>query len=197
MAQFNPADYETVAERITRFYKDHKDGRIVTENVTTSTDRAVSTWVVKASVYLPMYEIWDDAGAPENPENGWYLKATGYAFEVDGSGGANKTSALENAETSAIGRCLANAGYSGDRRATREEMQKVERDKTPQAAPIFTEKIAASIIKKITDVTTVVELRKLWVANAQVLDIGFVNSLGDQVTLKTFFTNKAAELEGK
>lgn len=56
-----------------------------------------------------------------------YLKATGWAFEIDGQGMANKTSALENAETSAIGRALANAGYSGNKRASREEMVKVAR----------------------------------------------------------------------
>ena len=59
-------------------------------------------------------------------------KATGLAFEIDGAGMANKTSALENAETSAIGRALANAGYSGDKRATREEMSKVKRDVSVQ-----------------------------------------------------------------
>jgi hypothetical protein len=46
---------------------------------------------------------------------------------------ANKTSALENAETSSTGRALANAGYSGNKRTTREEMAKVERDVTPAA----------------------------------------------------------------
>jgi hypothetical protein len=55
------------------------------------------------------------------------LKSTGLAFEIDGQGMANKTSALENAETSAIGRALANAGYSGNKRASREEMAKVAR----------------------------------------------------------------------
>jgi hypothetical protein len=54
-------------------------------------------------------------------------KATGYAVEVDGTGGANNGSALENAETSAIGRALANMNLSGNKRASREEMQKVER----------------------------------------------------------------------
>ena len=46
-------------------------------------------------------------------------------FRSDGTGMANKTSALENAETSAVGRALAQAGYSGSRRTTREEMAKV------------------------------------------------------------------------
>jgi hypothetical protein len=120
MAQFNPADYETVAERIARFLKDNVDGRIVTKNITQDYDRAVLVWIVQAWVFLNS----DDQarGLP---------KATGLAFEVDGTGMANKTSALENAETSAIGRALANAGYSGDKRATREEMNKVNRGATP------------------------------------------------------------------
>ena len=119
MAGFNLQDYETVEERIRRFYKDNPDGRIITDNQTTLQDRQVSTWVVKASVYLD-----DQTDKP---------KATGLAFEVDGQGMANKTSALENAETSAIGRALANAGYSGNKRTSRQEMEKVQRGATPKA----------------------------------------------------------------
>jgi len=58
-------------------------------------------------------------------------KATGLAFEVDGVGIPQKSSALEVCETSSIGRALANAGYSGDKRASREEMSKVNRGVTP------------------------------------------------------------------
>lgn len=118
MAHFNPAEYETVAERITRFYKENKDGRIITHNLTLQHDRALATWVVKAEIYL----------SSDDQAKG-LVKATGLAFEIDGVGMANKTSALENAETSAIGRALANAGYSGDKkqRATVEEMSKVTR----------------------------------------------------------------------
>lgn len=119
MAQFNLNDYETVEERIRRFYKDNKTGRIITENITTLQDRQVGTWVVQANVYLN-----DETDKP---------RATGLAFEIDGQGMANKTSALENAETSAIGRALANAGYSGNKRVTREEMAKVARAQTPKA----------------------------------------------------------------
>lgn len=122
MAAFNPADYETVAERIKRFYADHPEGRIITKNLTTKQDRLASTWVVKASIFIPNPQWGDDRVYEE-----YVLKATGLAFEVDGQGMANKTSALENAETSAIGRALANAGYSGDKRASREEMEKVAR----------------------------------------------------------------------
>jgi poly-gamma-glutamate capsule biosynthesis protein CapA/YwtB (metallophosphatase superfamily) len=118
MAAFNPADYETVEQRLFRAYGDHPEMRVITENLTSAQDRQVSTWVVKA-------EIWF------MDESGPFLKATGHAFEIDGQGMANKTSALENAETSAIGRALANAGYSGNKRASREEMEKVARANTP------------------------------------------------------------------
>ena len=122
MAAFNPAEYETVADRIARFYRDNPDGRIITQNITQQHDRAISTWVVQAWIYL----------TSEDQRNG-LAKATGLAFEVDGVGMANKTSALENAETSCIGRALANAGYSGDKkqRATAEEMSKVAKGVTP------------------------------------------------------------------
>jgi len=120
MAQFNLAEYETVAERIVRFYKDNADGRIITRNITTATDRAISTWVVQAYIYL---------NAEDQKNN--LPKATGLAFEIDGAGMAQKTSALEVCETSAIGRALANANYSGDKRATREEMTKVAKGISP------------------------------------------------------------------
>lgn len=123
MANFNLADYETVEERIRRFYADNPQGRIITKNLTTEADRSRSQWVVQAKIYLPsMREATDFKW-----QDDYILKATGLAFEVDGVGMANKTSALENAETSAIGRALANAGYSGNKRASREEMEKVAR----------------------------------------------------------------------
>jgi len=131
MASFNLNDYETVEERIRRFYNDNPDGRIITKNKTTPTDRAVSTWVVKAEIWLPTES--------DKALTDCYLKATGYAFEIDGVGMANKTSALENAETSAIGRALANAGYSGNKRTSREEMAKVAKGQTPGKRDFLTE----------------------------------------------------------
>jgi hypothetical protein len=119
MAMFNLEDYETVEERIRRVYSDYPDARILTINETTPADRAALTWIIRAELWLV-----DADGLP-------FLKSSGYAFEIDGTGGANKTSALENAETSAIGRALANGGYSGNKRASREEMQKVQAGKTP------------------------------------------------------------------
>src|SRR6056297_737063 len=116
MARFNLADYETVEERIKRFYTDHPDGRIITENETLPEYRSEKVWVMKALVFESGEDV--ERGCP---------KATGYAFEIDGTGMANQSSALENCETSAIGRALANANYSGNKRTSREEMEKVQR----------------------------------------------------------------------
>lgn len=119
MARFNLDDYETVEARIKRFYEAYPDGRIQTEwessYTVTGEQNQRNIWVIKAYVYLT-------AGDQANK----LPKATGYAFEIDGTGGANNTSALENAETSAIGRALANMNLSGNKRASREEMQKVQ-----------------------------------------------------------------------
>jgi hypothetical protein len=116
MARFNLADYETVEERIKRFYGDWPDGRILTENETIPAYRDEKIWVVRALVFLSGEDV--ERGCP---------KASGLAYEVDSATGPQAASALEVCETSAIGRALANAGYSGNKRASREEMEKVQR----------------------------------------------------------------------
>ena len=121
MAAFDPSQYETVDSRIKRFYQDHPNGRITTELVDAVGEVGKTRWIVKAFVWRDRVE-----GEPDG---------TGYAFEVDGTGMANRTSALENGETSAIGRALANIGYSGDKRASREEMVKANRPAEPSMTP--------------------------------------------------------------
>lgn len=110
MPKFDVNSYETVDERLRRFWADNTNGRVSTQLVRVDGDVGSTRWVTRAEVYR-------DA-ADEFPAG------TGYAFEVDGTGMANQSSALENCETSAIGRALANAGYSGDKRANRQEMMK-------------------------------------------------------------------------
>lgn len=94
---WNPAEYATVAERITAFYAAFPFGRIVTE-LAARTDRQVT---FKASVYRSVEET--------------HPAATGWASEREGDGDVNAVACLENAETSAVGRALANLGFSASR----------------------------------------------------------------------------------
>jgi hypothetical protein len=105
---FNLADYEPVEVRLEKFINDHKNFRISTE-----------LEVVEATRYIVKAYLFKDA----SDSVAW---ATGYAEETVTSRGVNQTSALENCETSAIGRALANAGYAPKgKRPSREEMSKV------------------------------------------------------------------------
>jgi hypothetical protein len=106
---FNLDDYETVEERLVKFWKDHPDGQIHTKVLEHTTAR----FIVEASIYRT-----------EADSRPW---TTGLAEETVQGRGVNATSALENCETSAIGRALANAGYATKgKRASREEMSKVK-----------------------------------------------------------------------
>jgi hypothetical protein len=105
---FNLADYETVEVRLEKFIKDYPDFRISTELEVCEKDR----YIVKA--YLFKTAQCSSAFS------------TGLAEEKVTDRGVNQTSALENCETSAIGRALANAGYAAKgKRPSREEMSKV------------------------------------------------------------------------
>lgn len=127
---FNLEDYETVEERLVKFWKEHPDGRISTTLVESTLQR----FIVQASVFRT--EV--DAQA-------W---TTGYAEETVSTRGVNSTSALENCETSAIGRALANAGYvTKGKRPSREEMSKV---KANEPKP-FAEKLADKITMPVED----------------------------------------------
>ena len=106
---FNLDDYEPVASRLDRFLKAHPDARVITDLVHYLSDVAV----FKCELWL----------------NGEII-ATGWAEEIRGQGNVNKTSHVENCETGAVGRALANAGLSGSdfaKRPSREEMGKVQR----------------------------------------------------------------------
>ena len=116
MGFFNLEDYETVEERLVKFWKDNPEGRILT----TLLEVSASRFIVRAEVYR----------GSESP-----IWATGLAEETVQGRGVNATSALENCETSAIGRALANAGYATKgKRASREEMSKVAAKNVAQSA---------------------------------------------------------------
>ena len=106
--RFDLSQYATVEERLVKFWQDHPDGAIITEIA----HREGDTIIFKAYIYF---------------ERGGELVSTGFAEEIKDASPVNKTSYVENAETSAIGRGLANANYAMKKRPSREEMQKAER----------------------------------------------------------------------
>ena len=116
---FNLDDYEPVAARLDRWLAEKLAGY----NASTNDYPRVLTRMVSepgADICVIRAELW----LGEN------LIATGYAEEVRGAGNVNRTSHVENCETSAIGRALANCGMAGSdmtKRPSREEMSKVQR----------------------------------------------------------------------
>lgn len=62
-----------------------------------------------------------------------FTVGTGHAWEVIGEGHVNKTSALENAETSAIGRALASMGFHGGEYASGNELRDKPENPTTEA----------------------------------------------------------------
>jgi hypothetical protein len=102
--------------------------------------------------------FWDDRGICVKAflYDGERLMSTGYAHEVPGQGSVNRTSALENCETSAVGRALANLDIRGpvgdEPRPSREEMVKSHRlaepDEPRPMTGVATEK-QVGLIKKL------------------------------------------------
>jgi hypothetical protein len=116
MAHFDLSLYETVAQRLVRWWTEYPDGRIITS----IHHYDGSTIIMRAECY----------------NNDDRLIATGYAEEVFGNSPVNKTSFLENCETSAIGRAISNSriGHTGER-ASSTEMEKVNRVNSEPARP--------------------------------------------------------------
>ena len=113
---FDLSQYEPVAARHSRWLEQHPNGRTITHMVSTP---GADICVIRAELWLEDVCI-----------------ATGYAEEVRGAGNVNRTSHVENCETSAVGRALANAGMAGSdvsKRPSSEEMSKVQR-----SAPVKT-----------------------------------------------------------
>jgi hypothetical protein len=95
-------EYKTVALRVGEFREAHPDWTIETELVSLDEKTVVMRALIKA-----------DTGR---------LISTGYAEESRTSSQINKTSALENCETSAVGRALAFFGLAGSEIASADEV---------------------------------------------------------------------------
>jgi len=107
---FDLSNYETVDERLHKWWKEFPDGRLETEVVEASNTRFI--------VICRLFRTEID----QKPY------ATGIASETVSDRGVNANFALPNCETSAIGRAISNAGLSAKgKRPSREEMASVNK----------------------------------------------------------------------
>jgi hypothetical protein len=119
---FNLDDYEPVAARLDRWLHAKIAGY---EASTNDFPRLITRMISQpgADICVIRAELW----------LGEMLISTGYAEEIRDTSGkrtVNSSSHVENCETSAIGRALANCGMAGSdmsKRPSREEMSKVQR----------------------------------------------------------------------
>lgn len=137
MARFNLDDYIDVAERIEQFYEKYPNGRLHTELLN------VAGWNGKQTQFIVKSYAYD----------GDTLLSTGLAEESFGNSGPNQTSALENAETSSLGRCISNLGFQTTRngkrqRPSRQEMEKVQRGAEPDYLTEMRKMLAAKFAEQ-------------------------------------------------
>ena len=118
MAHFDLSLYETVAQRLERFWTAYPHGQIIT-----------TMMHYDASTVIFRCECLDNDGR---------MISQGWAEEVMGNSPVNKTSFLENCETSSVGRAISNGplGHTGER-ASVTEMEKVNRVNSTPAPDTF------------------------------------------------------------
>ena len=143
--------YVTVNSRLTYFRQNYEGYSLISEIV--SNENGIC--VIKAT-------ISDETGK---------VLATGHAFEKEGSTFINKTSHIENCETSAWGRCLANLGIGVDAAvASYEEVanaviqQKSPKEKRVKESVCATEQTISKndIEALLQDCSTKDEVREVW-----------------------------------
>ena len=109
---FDLSNYETVEQRLVRWWAAYPDGRIQTTMLNYTENVCV--------FYAQLYAHKEDT----------HPISTGYAEEVKTDRGVNATSFVENCETSSIGRAISNCpiqSQGNGSRPSRQEMEKVAR----------------------------------------------------------------------
>jgi len=140
MAKFNLENYETVEDRLKAFWNDNPNARISTEVVHMTDDGTCVTII--AHVFK---QAEDDKPV-----------TTGIAQETKGQGGfANTDAWVENCETSAIGRALANWKYQGSNkpRPSQQEMMKVGNDERVKVTKVDKRKKENKETQDVKDIT--------------------------------------------
>jgi len=175
--RFNLEDYDTVESRIKKFWEQFPNGRIHTQVIHNDGSR----FIVQAWIYTDREDE--------------RCVTSGMAEEIVGSSMVTKTSALEVCETSAIGRALANFIFSGNKRPSREEMEKVERyEKNPRKHEVRTltpEELTRieKVLEEIYAINEIPVLRKIWTDEKDFLDIKVKGT-----TLKDALNKRVQEL---
>tara|TARA_R100000353_G_scaffold18293_2_gene16920 strand:- start:8752 stop:9333 length:582 start_codon:yes stop_codon:yes gene_type:complete len=184
---FNLKDYALVNDRIKEFHNMYPYGMIVTkvievtQVIDTPTGEQCNEYRIQATVTPNVLEV---------PER--YF--TGTAAERDNTGFVNKTSAMENCETSAVGRALANMGIGADFAiASKEE---VENAKAKQA--VFKPKV-----KELTEIDTLAKKcekaqvipEEAYLAYTKKRESGFYDTVARVKTAKKYFEDQLKEAE--
>mgnify|MGYP001318681152 CR=1 FL=1 len=176
MPKFDLNNYETVEDRLKVFWKDYPEGRIETEILHITPDGTCVT------IQANLFKQGEDARPV----------ATGIAQETKGQGGfANADAWMENCETSAIGRALANWKYQGSSkpRPSREEMSKVQVEKKPVKKPTKQEQAA---MEKVADemVSETTEGKNAKQLNQVISGFGFSKDVADTYKEQAFKESK-------
>lgn len=165
-------EYKTVAKRVDEFRKTHKQELGIQTNLVSIDERTV---VIKAEII--------------NKEG--FVIATGYAEENRQSSTINKTSALENCETSAIGRALANFGLAGGEYASADEVAQAI---SQQNQPKFVKKYGMDFEEIQAHLDTLDDKASVD-AYAKELKAKYPNSTeGQNYHIRTMFERKLKEL---
>lgn len=122
MSKFDLDNYETVDERIHKFWKMYPNGSITTDLFSETRADNRLEWICKASIKTNVNES---------------VLVTGWATEYEGANKFAPTNAPELAETSAIGRALANLGLSkvGERASKEEVASARSKEAAPKTMP--------------------------------------------------------------
>ena len=152
-------EYLTVAYRVKQFRVDHPDWQIHTDIIHMDDDRVV----VRA-------EICDSAGV---------TVASGHAEEKRSASQINQTSALENCESSAVGRALAFAGYGGSEIASADEVQNAIYQQENKTSPRV-----EKMTKAVMTCGSLEELKVVW---------GAMNE-EDRKAMKSIFTKRREQV---
>ena len=158
-------EYKTVALRVSEFRKGYSidDGWGI----------ETQCYAVDAQTVIMRAIITDPEGR---------LVATGYAEEERSQRGINSTSALENAETSAIGRALAAAGFAGTEYASADEVaqavskQASNKSSTPGQPSQKQKNFAWALIKKLPE-----DKQEAYIKRAKTADAAALSKLIEEL----------------